>query len=433
MNVREFLISDMQAEKDGYIAMIRNNEMTEDEKKVLNAKIDALDARISQAKQLDDSASSELEKTVKTLNAKFDAVREKLNDKNIKIEGVADGNYLDSQNAVHDFAECLRHCSKSNPVSKLWKEQLVKNAVSFSNEETEYSFFPTPVAQFIADTWETKAGEILREFNFIGAKRFPVRVNTTGQYDADARAKGHTKGSKKSVQAINLDSFWIDSQFVYKIQTVYNDMEFASDGELIKYVINELFVQWYTEVLRAILVGDGRPDSDMDKIKAVVPIYQTVSSQYGDITARHGAGFVNIYNIPQAAGETTLEYMMDHVIAPIEDGSNDILLFVTKEDYQAMRKFTAGTGATPTYMNEAQLADAIGVKRIVVVPYLNSTTVNDARAIAVHAEKYGVIGSLTPDLTSWEEPWDNERAYRVEMLVGGDAIGYNMASVAVNA
>lgn len=421
MTAKEFIVNDLKKEKESYIDMIRNNNLSDEERKVINEKIDALDTRIENANALEDNDNTK--EKVEVLNAKIDAMREKLNKSGVKIEGLADGEYLKSQNAVHDFADCLRKCSKEQPFKKMWADKLSKNGVAFDSDATEMSFIPTPVATYIADAWERGAGAILREFRYVGVNRYPVAVNMTDQNAEEARAKGHVKGNRKSEQTINLVGFEINTQFVYKIQTIYNKMEFASDGSLIQYVIDELMTQWSYEVLRAVLVGDGRAESSVDHISSIVPIT--------DVTSIHGAGFVTTYNAAQGSA-TTLEYFMDNMIANIEDGTDDILLFVSRADYQAMRKFINGVGGTPTYMNETQLAQAMGVRRIVITDYL-TTEAGTPRAIAVHANKYTLIGSLNPDFLSWEEPWDNNRAYRVEMLVGGDATAPNMASIIVNA
>lgn len=420
MDVKSFLINDMQAEKDGYIAMIRNNEMSEDEKKVINQKIDALDERIAKAKNLENDNALELEKKLKEMNSKFDALKEKVAQKGVKIEGIDNSNYLSSQNAVDDFAECLRKASKEKSFNSLWKEKLVKNDISMDDNSS--AFIPTPVATYIADTWEKEAGAILREFRFVGVPKMPVVINVSSQNAPESRARGHQKGETKQEQTIELINFEIDTQYVYKLQKIYNKMVFTSNGALIQYVIDELMTQWFYEVLRAILVGDGRTDTT--HITSIVAITDLN-------TAHSNTNFVKTADAP--AGETVLEYMMDKVIAPIENGDNDILLFVSKADYQQMRKFINGNGATPTYMNEAQLASAMGVRRIVIVDYIDNTTSAGVRAIAVHANRYGIIGSLNPEFISWEDYMTNDRMYRVEMLVGGDALNQDVAVVAYNA
>lgn len=415
MDIKSFFLEDLQNQKDGYIAMIRNNDLSEDEKKVVNQKIDEIDARIERAKAVESDNTAALEKALKEMNSKFDAVKDKLNQKGVKIEGVTSGDYLKTQNAVHDFAECLRNCSQENKLSDLWGAKLSQNAISF-DDATELALFPAPVATYITDSWQREAGEILREFNFVGAFKLPVVMNPDDQDTLTARAKGHAKGTKKSEQNLALTSFVIDTQYVYKIQTVYKKMEFTDDGALIRYVVDELMTQWFYEVLRAVLVGDGRATTSPDHIEAIVPIYSNANA--------YAAGQPDV-------DETVLEYMMDKVIAPIENGNNDIMLFVSRDDYQAMRKFSNGTGATPTYLNERQLAEAMGLRRIVVTDYLSAAGGENVRAIAVHASKYTLIGSLNPDFTSWEEPWDNNRAYRVEMLIGGNLTGLNGASYAM--
>lgn len=426
MNYKEFLLKDLTTQKDQLIATIRNNQMTDEERKVINEKIDSIDQRIAAANELEEDGNKKMDDAVKSLNAKFDAIKEKLNEKGMKVADVAGDDYLDSKNAMHDFAEAIRNtAANKSKLSTEWGKKLAKNGIGFNPAMTDVekmAYMPTPVKGYIADAWN-QYGDVLREFNFTGAKAYFVRFNAIGQDDMDVRAKGYNPSVNKTKieQEVTLNSYLISSEYVYKMLPVSNKTIWEDDANLIQWVIDELLKQWNYEVLRAILVGDGRQTADPDKINSIV----SIASHINDFA-------VTRYATAQGA-ESTIEYMVDHLIDPIHDGNDDVILFCSKADFSAMRKYVAGTGATPTYLSAADVANMIGVKRVVTVPFMDNTTTGEVRAIAVHAKKYAITGDLTPDFASWEDYKNNETFYRVEIPVGGDVAGLDMAVVAVNA
>lgn len=427
MNYKEFIVSDLQAEKANYIDMIRNNSLTDDEKKVINAKIDAIDARIANAEKIESEDNNKMNETIKSLNSKFDALREKLNDKGIQMPEVdATKSYLSSQNAMHDFADAMRNAKKNGSrFTTEWGKMLATNGIGPNTGLTDVelmAFMPTPVKSYIEDAWN-QYGEILQEFNFTGAKAYFVRFNGQDQDDEDVRANGYQASvdKTKKEQEVALNSFLIQSDYVYKLISVSNKTIWEDDSALIQWVLDELLKQWNYEVLRAILIGDGRAAGSANKITSIV----SIASHTND-------SFVTTYSTAQGS-ESTIEYLMDHVIEPIHNGNDDVLLFISKADFTDMRKYVAGTGATPQYLSAEDVARMLGVKKIVTVPYLNNSNSGEVRAIAVHAKKYAITGSLTPEFLSWEEPRTNERCFRVEIPVGGNCAGLNMAVVAVNA
>lgn len=427
MNYKEFIVADLQAEKENYINVIRNSELTEDEKKTINSKIDAIDARIANAEKIESEDNNKMNDTIKSLNSRLDAIKEKLAEKGVAMPEVdSQANYLNSANAVHDFADAMRNAKRnSTRFSTEWSKVLSKNGISYDAGMSDVglmAYMPTPVKGYIQDAWN-EYGSVLREFNFTGAKSYFVRFNEQDQDTENVRAKGYNPSVEKtkSEQAVVLNAFLIESEYVYKLIPVSNKTIWEDDTNLIQWVLDELLKQWNYEVLRAILIGDGRAAGAANKINSIVAI----------------ADHVNDFAVTQYAtaqgSESTIEYLMDHVIEPIHNGDDDVLLFISKSDFTDMRKFYNGTGATPTYMSAEDVARMLGVRRIVTVPYLNNTNAGEIRAIAVHAKKYAITGSLTPEFLSWEEPRTNERVFRVEIPVGGNVAGINMAVVAVNA
>lgn len=430
MNYKEFLLNDLNAQKDNLIQTIRNTQMSDEERKVVNAKIDSIDARIEECKKLDDQNNSKLDETVKTLNSKMQAITEKLSAKGISMPEVDGDEYLKSKNAMHDFAEAMRNAhTNSSTFSDEWGKMLSKNGITpVGGASGDWSqFMPAPVKGMIQDAWN-EYGDVLREFNFTGAKSYMVRANLIDQdgegyaggvddiwalgWDSKYNATHPTEKKSKKEQTLTLSSFVINSEYVYKMIPVSNKSIWDDDTNLIQYVLNELLKQWNYTVLRCILIGDGR----------------TGDTHIGSIAAITSGSAPYVGAAPAQGSEGDMEYFVEKLIEPIHNGDDDILLFVSKEDFTALRKYVPAAGATPTYMSAEDVARMMGVRRIVTVPYLHRTpTSGQTRAIAIHANKYLITGSLTPEFTSWEDYKTNERYYRVEIPVGGAVGGIEAA------
>lgn len=409
MTAKEFILNDLKAEKNSLIDTIRKNSLTDEEREMVNSKIDSIEQRIEQANSLEED--SKMNDVVKSLNSKIDSIREKMNEKGFHT---TENSYLDSKNAIADFAQAMRNAKSSNvKFSDEWNSMLAKNGITIGSGDE--GFLPTPVKGYIEDAWR-EYGDVLNEFFNTGAKAFYVRYTSQNQDSTDVRAKGHNRSVSKTKieQDVELSAFLIQSEYVYKLIPVSNKTIWEDDVQLIQWVMNELFRQWNYEVLRAILIGDGRSSSAADHITTIEPII--------------GSSFTTSYTYDSS--KTMVEQIVENMVEPIYDGNNDIILFVSKSVFTQLRKYVAGTGATPTYMSAEDVAAMLGVKRIVTVPYMvepSTATTGDVIAIAVHAQKYAVTGSLTPEFYSWEDPLNNETYFRVEIPVGGALAGVNSA------
>lgn len=414
MTAKEFIVNDLVAEKNSLIETIRKNSLTDEERAVVNGKIDALESRIAAANALEEDKSAD--EAIQSLNAKYDAIKEKMMEKGLKLPVVENG-YLDSKNAVKDFAQSMRNAKTKNVrFSDEWGSVLAKNGISFGLGEEAY--LPTPVKGYIEDAWR-EYGDVLNEFFNTGAKSFYVRYTEQTQDSTDVRAKGYNPKTRKNKteQNVELSAFLIQSEYVYKLIPVSNKTIWEDDTLLIQWVLNELVKQWNYEVLRAILVGDGRTGAEA--INSIQSITNAVS-----------ANFATTINYDST--KELVEQIVEAMIEPIYNGENDVLLFCNKSVFSALRKYIPAAGATPTYRSADEVAAMLGVKRIVTVPYMANpadATSSDVVAIAVHAKKYAITGSLTPDFYSWEDPLNNETYYRVEIPVGGALAGLNSAVV----
>ena len=100
----------------------------------------------------------------------------------------------------------------------------------------------------------------------------------------EARALGYVKGTKKAEEQFGLLKREVTPQTIYKLQKFdRDDILDITDLDVVAWVKSEMQIKLKEEIARAILVGDGRANSDPHKIKEdkVIPIYKDVSPLVG--------------------------------------------------------------------------------------------------------------------------------------------------------
>lgn len=94
--------------------------------------------------------------------------------------------------------------------------------------------------------------------------------------EAEARAKGYTKGNKKVDEVFKLLKRVTGPTTVYKKQTIdRDDVIDITDFDVVAWLKAEMRVKLDEELVRAMLVGDGRSDASADKIseQSIRPIW----------------------------------------------------------------------------------------------------------------------------------------------------------------
>ena len=197
----------------------------------------------------------------------------------------------------------------------------------------------------------------------------------------EARAKGYLKGRRKADEVFSLLKRSTDPQTVYKKQKMdRDDILDITDFDVVAWLRGEMRMMLNEEVARAILIGDGRLNSDDDKIHEdhIRPIV-TDDALY-NITAPVTVG---------GTMEVTAKNMIKAAIRARKDykGSGSPVLFTSESLLTEMMLLEDGLGH-PLYADEAALARRLRVSRIVPCPVMDNQKVNGA-------DLYGVIVNLT--------------------------------------
>lgn len=397
----QFLNKELESKK----ALLASNSLNDEDRIMVQAAVDNLTETIEAVdamEEVDNEAIDALKSTVEQLSEGLKAVQEKINQEKEDITETMTENYLQSKNAVHDFANAIRNARTAEDFRSNWNGFLTKNGITVT-EGSEAAFTPDVVKGMISDIWDRNA-DWLKDLKNTGAKKFYCRYNTSDQTAENSRAKGWKRGDTKVGQTINVAAKLLEGQFIYKIQEIDLKTKFDSDEALINYVIGELVDQILYEIKRAILVGDGRAlDSDY-KISSFEAIAKTSTDAYTTVSTVTANGFL-------------VDDMVNMVSAIRNEDNKKVYVFMSKADLNSLRRVQASSTSTPVYLSVEQVAEQIGATRIITTDLLGS----DYKAVAFIPEEYYLVGEniLNPVLYTWHEGYTNLDVWRYECVAGG--------------
>lgn len=235
--------------------------------------------------------------------------------------------------------------------------------------------------------------------------------------DDKARAKGYAKkAQKKTEEVIKLLTRTTTPTTIYKKQKLdRDDIVDITDFNVVSWLKSEMKGKLNEEIARAILIGDGRMITDVDRVddEAIRPILKE-----NDLYAIHKSLEAN----------TTDETLVDDIVlASAElEGSGSPTLFIAKKRLVKMLLLKDKNGRR-LYETEASLAGALGVSKIVTVPQFEGLEheikgVNhELLAIVVDLRDY-TIGSNAGAELGMAESFDidfNQYKYLMETRLSG--------------
>lgn len=169
----------------------------------------------------------------------------------------------------------------------------------------------------------------------------------------EARALGYVKGTKKAEEQFGLLKREVTPQTIYKLQKFdRDDILDITDLDVVAWVKSEMRIKLKEEIARAILVSDGRANSDPHKIKEdkVIPIYKDVSPLVGYDSQ------INGHNISSA----TFAYRRI-IEVPKDAPAADKMELLIDESVRARVDYK-GSGSPAMYIGPARLAEGLLLK-----------------------------------------------------------------------
>lgn len=237
----------------------------------------------------------------------------------------------------------------------------------------------------------------------------------------EARARGYIKGNQKLDEVFGLLTRETPPQTIYKKQSLdRDDVIDITDFDVVAWLRQEMRGKLDEEIARAILVGDGRNPSSLDKIKEgnVRPIWTDDPTLF-TVRANVTVGDTNektVKNFIKAAVRARKDYR----------GSGNPTLFCS-EDMLTECLLLEDSIGRPLYDSEAKLATAMRVSKIVSVPVMENLTRTDESGshklmgIIVNLKDYNV-GCDKGGQVSMFDDFDidyNKQKYLIETRISG--------------
>lgn len=423
------------------------------------AEIAAINEQIEALQETDEDEDENLRAALQELQDKVKEVEESLNGRTVQIRI---GNFLKTKKSVREFMKTVRNSRDRAEFVQNWKACLVKNGVyqlPYPKTEEEEGgledfnlLIPQPVLDEITDMWGTEADNFLQLLDITGLKAYKTLVEV-GK-GSDSRAKGHRRGEPKTEQKLVFIQKEIRAQIIYKFIRLDREMMEYEDegGALMQYITRELSYRILHEIMRAVLVGDGRngdseteesthPDNSITKIEAVVDAGKPWVTEYKSSVLLGVAGsseseseesgtvsFEGIAECLQLANLTppTIDEVVN-ALSTIE-AEGEVTLFLSKMAANSLRRFVYSADGTPIFLSMEELADRLGVARIITthllphITYKQETDENGGKIVSIIAlvgKAYKLVGDLTIRGFENFNLTFNKNEYLNEVYVGG--------------
>lgn len=263
--------------KDAEMANISMNELTADEAKSLNDAIDELKAKVQALTEGgdgdgdapatsnggDDTTPAEPAKNSKSVN---NFVNIQMNERKAEKESKTkvtqievksnSKSYIDSDDAVRDFARTLRENRGEMASRNAWNAKVKSFGL-------DADILPTQIEQIFFKTW-TDQDSILSTFRNSRAKQLDLYAFEPAS-DEGGRAKGHKAGEVKQDQELKTLSRTTRVKGIYKkLPLDLQDLVDDTSGELVAFRAQELADRVANEIVVSALIGDGRSAGSPD-------------------------------------------------------------------------------------------------------------------------------------------------------------------------
>jgi len=337
--------------------------------------------------------------------------------------------YLKTDEAMNAFADILAANpgemggSSSDAVRASWKSHLEVKA-GVTNPEI---FLPTPLIEAIQNAFED-GGEIWNRVSKVGADVWNAAWDTEDDVnDNNGRARGYrrSEAEEKAEQVLTFATRILRPQFVYKYITLNKEdiKEQRSTGALVTYILAELPQRIVREVERAIVLGDGRADSDDYKIQEGTPrgFFPIVD----DATA--GNFFADVLEVTgdEAAAEM-VALAVDEIRTPGE------VVLIAKKGYATRARFAKDSNGDYLFPIGTRATDILGVNTIIEPDWFNDVNSPLYDAVVVVLSGYKVVGDTSIEGFQNFILKTNKQEYLQEIWAGG-GLSQRKAAIAIPA
>lgn len=231
-------------------------------------------------------------------------------------------------------------------------------------------------------------------------------------------AKQWAKNSEtqKLEQELALNGKSISTAYIYKLQSLANEdlddaREAGQEGELLKDIREELTRAVKGLAVRAIFVGDTyNPNGSKVTVFETIGVKTTTDL------------FTTVVN-PTTPNTVTLKDLRAAAAAVKTEKKWAVVTSATKLD---LAEYINGNGATPRFLTDAELAEQIGVDKVIDKDFIGEET--GLHAVIFDPNEYWVKEKNVID-TPFPEYRDNRQGYIYEINMGGAIHGLKSTAV----
>ena len=222
--------------------------------------------------------------------------------------------------------------------------------------------------------------------------------------------------TQKLEQELALNGKSISTAYIYKLQSLANEdlddaREAGQEAELLKDIREELTRAVKGLAVRAIFVGDTYNPSG-----SKVTVFETIGNK------KTTDLFTTVVN-PATASKVTLGDLRKAAAAVKTEKKWAVVTSATK---LALAEYLNAAGATPRFLTDAELAEQIGVDRVIDKDFIGEVT--GLHAVIFDPNEYWVKEKNVID-TPFPEYRDNRQGYIYEINMGGAIHGLKSTAV----
>lgn len=252
--------------------------------------------------------------------------------------------------------------------------------------------------------------DFMNNLEYMGNHRnYVISIDDYSGLDAERAGAWKGDGAVKTKMTAELKPKRLTTQPLYALAGISWEEIETNGGMLPKYRIITTLRRWREEYMRAVLVGDGREETNDRHITTLVPIKRAASDAYCTVLS------------PTEA--PTIKSVRAAIVANLKK-SNEAILVANAATINKLQEISTTTGIV-AYMSDEELAKVLKVKRVVTNDYLADDE------IAIFRD-YRVIGTASPSTIEDYEITTNTNYFEVIGFVGGD-LGSPKSAIWINA
>lgn len=255
-----------------------------------------------------------------------------------------------------------------------------------------------------------------------------VKTLTADITQEDARAKGYIKGNYKVEEWFGVTKRTTSPTTVYKKQKLdRDDMLDITTFDVVAWLKQEMRLMLEEEIARAILIGDGREVSDLDKIKD--PMGQADGVGIRSIANDHEL-FATTINVNVDDASSSYSEVVDAIMDGMEHykGTGTPNFYTTIKTLNKFLQLKDGMGRR-LYNTKAEVAAALGVREVVTVDPMNDEP--SIVGIIVNLQDYNVGADRGGEVSMFDD-FDidyNQHKYLIESRLSGALVRIKSAVV----